>query len=262
MKYFSFIFYHLEIGDKRNIFKLTYCTDSNFNLERTAIIHQGWAKWSEWGPCSNLCGDGISSQLRRCLDVRCMGPNHRRRICNMQQCDNSTVRVNEAHCSTLDSFSYNNSSNSKMVSEKWIPTKSDAQCVLMCRSLKTGEVKELKKMTDGSVCSIDGYDKSVCVNGICQYVGCDGIVQSNARYDQCGICGGTGENCKHTIFQWKNTKQFSPCDATCGPKSYRVSISICENIRSGRVVPERLCAGQQRPRPVVEKCPHIICSSQ
>ncbi|VDM93238.1 unnamed protein product, partial [Onchocerca ochengi] len=97
------------------------------------------------------------------------------------------------------------------------------------------------------------------------HVGCDGIIQSNARYDHCGVCGGTGESCGRTIFQWKDTKQFSPCDATCGPNSkiftYRVSVSVCQNIRNNRIVPERLCADQPRPRPIVEKCPHIVCPS-
>jgi len=58
----------------------------------------------------------------------------------------------------------------------------------------------------------------------------------------------------------------------------RVSVSICVNTLSDRVVPERLCAGrnslschynihldteilpdQQRPRPHVQRCPHVPC---
>ncbi|VBB35301.1 unnamed protein product, partial [Acanthocheilonema viteae] len=204
------------------ILKTYYCINDDSNLER--IIHQGWAKWSEWGPCSNLCGDGISIQLRRCLDVRCVGPNRRERVCNVQQCNNISIHTKETHCSKLNSLPYdnnnnnnNNNSGSKLLPEKWIPLESTHQCIVVCRSLKTGKEQELEKMADGTECFIEGYNKSVCVNGICQYVGCDGIIQSNARYDPCGICGGTGESCKHTIFQWKDTKQFSPCDMSCGP---------------------------------------------
>uniref|UniRef100_A0A0R3RN16 ADAMTS_CR_3 domain-containing protein n=1 Tax=Elaeophora elaphi TaxID=1147741 RepID=A0A0R3RN16_9BILA len=179
----------------------------------------------------------------------------------MQQCGNISIQTKEKQCSKLDDFS-NDNNNSKLISEKWIPVESSHQCVVVCRSLKTGEEQELEKMADGTTCFIEGYNKSVCVNGICQHVGCDGIVQSNARYDPCGICGGTGESCGRTIFQWKDTKQFSPCDATCGPNTYRVSVSVCQNVRNERVVPERLCADQPRPRPIVEKCPHIVCPSQ
>ncbi|KAM3720843.1 Protein madd-4 [Dirofilaria immitis] len=245
-------------------FKQNYGFNDDPNLEK--IVHQGWAKWSEWGPCSSLCGDGISSQLRRCLDVRCVGPNHRERICNIQQCNNVSIQTKETRCSKLNILSNSdnndNDNNHELLSEKWIPVKSSHQCMVVCRSIETGEEEELEKVIDGTKCFIEGYNKSVCVNGICQHVGCDGIVQSNARYDHCGVCGGTGESCGRTIFQWKDTKQFSPCDATCGPNTYRVSVSVCENVRNKRIVPERLCADQPRPRPVVEKCPHIVCPSQ
>uniref|UniRef100_A0A915Q0F7 ADAMTS/ADAMTS-like cysteine-rich domain-containing protein n=1 Tax=Setaria digitata TaxID=48799 RepID=A0A915Q0F7_9BILA len=127
------------------------------------------------------------------------------------QCSNISIQSEESRCSKLNEVSnYNN----KMQPEKWIPMKSDHQA---CKE------QEVEKLNDGTSCFIEGYNKSVCVNGTCQHVGCDGIVQSNTRYDHCGICGGTGESCGRTIFQWRDTKQFSPCDATCGPNGEEFS---------------------------------------
>uniref|UniRef100_A0A915E493 Uncharacterized protein n=1 Tax=Ditylenchus dipsaci TaxID=166011 RepID=A0A915E493_9BILA len=42
----------------------------------------------------------------------------------------------------------------------------------------------------------------------------------------------------------------------------RVSVSVCVNTITQRVVPERLCADQPRPRPQLRKCPHIVCPAK
>ncbi|EJW78503.1 hypothetical protein WUBG_10588, partial [Wuchereria bancrofti] len=81
------------------------------------------------------------------------------------QCNNtSSIHSKEGHCSELNVIA----NNPKLLSRKWVPVESNHQCVVVCRSLKTGEEKKLGKMVDGSACLIEGYNKSVCVNGICQ----------------------------------------------------------------------------------------------
>lgn len=35
----------------------------------------------------------------------------------------------------------------------------------------------------------------MCISGICRKVGCDWAVDSKTTEDQCGICGGNGDNC-------------------------------------------------------------------
>uniref|UniRef100_A0A0N4U8S1 ADAMTS_CR_3 domain-containing protein n=1 Tax=Dracunculus medinensis TaxID=318479 RepID=A0A0N4U8S1_DRAME len=194
--------------------------------------------------------------LRKCLDLRCIGPDHRERLCNLQPCLAETSTSHEVNnkCSKLDLRTI------EVPAEGW--TAEVHECVILCRSLKTGMKRELEKVKDGVFCEKEGYNNSVCLSGKCQTVGCDGIIGSKARNDPCGICGGNGSTCSRAVFRWKDTNQFSPCDSTCGPNAYRVSVSVCENNRTGRVVPERLCADQRRPRPTVEKCPHIVCPTQ
>ncbi|MFH4979692.1 hypothetical protein AB6A40_006401 [Gnathostoma spinigerum] len=216
---------------------------------------QGWAKWSEWSSCSTTCGDGVSRQLRRCLDVRCAGPTHRERICNTKVCTRATD-FREDRCSKLNSFIQVNGSRKK---ERWIPVETAEQCSVDCYSLNTKEVNNFGNLPDGSLCRNEPHNISVCIQGKCTPVGCDGIVGSAAHYDPCGICGGEGDSCGFTTFRWRDSGQYSPCDKTCGPNSYRVSVSVCYNQRTNTVVPERMCGDQKRPRPVVQRCQHVVC---
>uniref|UniRef100_A0A183BNU2 Serine racemase n=1 Tax=Globodera pallida TaxID=36090 RepID=A0A183BNU2_GLOPA len=95
----------------------------------------------------------------------------------------------------------------------------------------------------------------------CRAVGCDDVVGSSAREDQCGVCDGDGSSCAGELFRWRDTGHFSPCDKSCGPNSIRVSVSVCVNIHTERVVPERMCADRARPRPQIRRCEHIVCPS-
>lgn len=47
---------------------------------------------------------------------------------------------------------------------------------------------------DGTPCNIGTND--MCINGICKQVGCDWIVGSATKEDQCGVCGGEGDSCQ------------------------------------------------------------------
>uniref|UniRef100_A0AC35G1V5 Uncharacterized protein n=1 Tax=Panagrolaimus sp. PS1159 TaxID=55785 RepID=A0AC35G1V5_9BILA len=187
----------------------------------------GFASWSKWSHCSKSCGNGIQYQLRRCLDVRCSGISSRHRLCNTEVCPNGSRSTAE------------------------IEYKED------------GSVKSFEtSLPDGSQCLLRDESSGICFRGKCENIGCDLIIGSNAKFDQCGICGGNGETCeKAIVFKWKDTQQFSPCDKTCGSNRYQVSVSVCMNTVTNRVVPERLCADQKRPRPYVKECPHIVCPS-
>ncbi|XP_037548481.1 A disintegrin and metalloproteinase with thrombospondin motifs 6 [Nematolebias whitei] len=49
---------------------------------------------------------------------------------------------------------------------------------------------------DGTRCQADSMD--ICINGECKHVGCDNILGSDAKEDQCRVCGGDGSTCEVT----------------------------------------------------------------
>ncbi|KAE9546097.1 hypothetical protein FO519_010691, partial [Halicephalobus sp. NKZ332] len=154
--------------------------------------------------------------------------------------------------------------NGSFSGDTWVPvTEPRHKCSLVCRSSRNGSVRDFEtSLRDGSKCEREQGVLGACLKGKCESLGCDFIIGSSARVDQCGVCGGDGKSCGKAIFVWKDTQQFSPCDKTCGPNSYRVSVSVCMNTITNRVVPERLCGDQARPRPQVRDCPHVVCPAQ
>ncbi|KAI1722523.1 immunoglobulin domain-containing protein [Ditylenchus destructor] len=220
----------------------------------------GWAKWSEWSSCSKSCGDdGIQFQLRRCLDMYCSGPPSRHRVCPEKPCPNDQAHQNDAQIECA----LRNRPPFGFLPDKWTPVTAINNCSLSCRSEQTGKIKHFGiSLKDGAKCKRSDTRHSACQAGKCQPVGCDRIIGSAARIDECGRCGGDGSSCAKKIFRWKDTLQFTPCDKTCGPNSVRVSVSVCVNTATDRVVPERLCADQERPRPQVKRCPYVVCPAK
>ncbi|KAL3097571.1 hypothetical protein niasHT_023371 [Heterodera trifolii] len=219
----------------------------------------GWSQWSEWSACTRKCGgEGMQFQLRRCLDMYCSGPSSRHRICAEKSCP-----PNDRSFSTHSAVAIECALRSSPENEL-LPVTSIQNCsALHCVSRRNGTVHTFgMALRDGTKCHLShGLPtvEAVCLHGKCRSVGCDGIVGSSARADQCGVCAGDGSSCADELFQWRDTGHFSPCDKTCGPNSIRVSVSVCVNIHTERVVPERMCADRVRPRPQVRRCEHIVC---
>lgn len=51
------------------------------------------------------------------------------------------------------------------------------------------------------------------LSGICYKVGCDWVVESDAKEDACGVCGGDGSACKTVLGSYsKDTTKQSGLD--------------------------------------------------
>nr|XP_023024406.1 papilin-like [Leptinotarsa decemlineata] len=78
---------------------------------------------------------------------------------------------------------------------EWVPyTKAPNQCELNC--MPRGErfyYRHASAVYDGTRCNDEKFD--VCVSGKCHPVGCDRMLGSSAREDQCRVCGGDGTSC-------------------------------------------------------------------
>ena len=80
------------------------------------------------------------------------------------------------------------------------------RCSLYCRVEHSSAYYLLaSSVTDGTPCSLSSDD--LCVAGSCVEAGCDRVLGSKARADQCSVCGGDGTTCRLTAGS-SNTSQY------------------------------------------------------
>ncbi|XP_071454258.1 papilin isoform X2 [Hetaerina americana] len=157
-----------------------------------------WGPWSEPSECSRSCGGGIAYQTRSCLELsedgssRCVGGLRRYYSCNIQDCPETSRDFRSEQCSQFDDVKFEGRHF------RWIPyTKAPNRCELNC--MPKGErfyYRHKRKVIDGTRCEEEKLD--ICVDGECLPVGCDMILGSDAKEDQCRECGGDGSGC-HTV---------------------------------------------------------------
>ncbi|KAJ8247597.1 hypothetical protein GJAV_G00248130 [Gymnothorax javanicus] len=152
----------------------------------------GWDAWGSWSDCSRTCGGGASYSLRRCLNGgNCEGRNIRYRTCSNRDCPADAGDFRAQQCSAHNDVKYQGHTY------EWIPVTDDptAPCALKCQARGHNLVVELApKVLDGTRCKTDSLD--MCISGICQEVGCDRQLGSDAKVDNCGVCAGDGSSCR------------------------------------------------------------------
>uniref|UniRef100_A0A8C2VJE8 ADAM metallopeptidase with thrombospondin type 1 motif 16 n=2 Tax=Chinchilla lanigera TaxID=34839 RepID=A0A8C2VJE8_CHILA len=160
--------------------------------------HGRWSDWSPWSPCSRTCGGGVSRRDRLCSNPKpshggkfCEGSARTVKLCNRQQCPQDSVDFRAAQCAE------HNSKRFRGRHYKWKPyTQVEDQdlCKLYCIAEGFDFFFSLSnKVKDGTPCSEDS--RNVCIDGICERVGCDNILGSDAAEDSCGVCKGNNSDC-------------------------------------------------------------------
>ncbi|XP_073348255.1 ADAMTS-like protein 2 isoform X4 [Pagrus major] len=169
-------------------------------------VFQWWGEWSSWSSCSRSCGGGVRSQERHCLIQRlsttqnvnssyCVGSPKQYQLCPNQLCPSPSVSFKQQQCSQFNSKAFGRRYY------QWIPlypadyiSISNKPCDLQCTTI-SGERQLLVPAHDGTFCRDTKY-LGVCIEGICQPVGCDGELYSSKTVDRCGVCGGNGTSCQ------------------------------------------------------------------
>ncbi|XP_070543141.1 thrombospondin type-1 domain-containing protein 4-like isoform X2 [Ptychodera flava] len=161
-----------------------------------------WGDWGPWSECSRTCGGGIAEQTRPCLRRKvgskffnvgqhwnCVGLFQQYKSCNTQKCPDSSSDFRQLQCEEFNDKPF----MGKLY--EWEPfLKAPNPCALNCRAKGYRfYAKQADKVIDGTPCQPGSDD--ICVNGQCKKVGCDGILGSNTKLDQCGICGGDNSQC-------------------------------------------------------------------
>ncbi|KAK2492449.1 hypothetical protein MC885_010158 [Smutsia gigantea] len=164
-------------------------------------------EWGPWGPyssCSRTCGGGIKSTARLCNRPEprnggrfCVGRRMKFRSCSTDSCPKGTQDFREQQCSDFDGKHFNINGLSPNV--RWLPKYSGIaikdRCKLYCRVAGTTNFYQLKdRVADGTPCGTETND--VCVQGLCRQAGCDHVLNSKARRDKCGVCGGDNSSCR------------------------------------------------------------------
>lgn len=160
--------------------------------------HGHWSDWSSWSPCSRTCGGGVSHRSRLCTNPKpshggkfCEGSTRTLKLCNSQKCPRDSVDFRAAQCAE------HNSRRFRGRHYKWKPyTQVEDQdlCKLYCIAEGFDFFFSLSnKVKDGTPCSEDS--RNVCIDGICERVGCDNVLGSDAVEDVCGVCNGNNSAC-------------------------------------------------------------------
>ncbi|XP_077980914.1 A disintegrin and metalloproteinase with thrombospondin motifs 6-like [Glandiceps talaboti] len=165
---------------------------------RPLAIDGQWGEWTSWGVCSRTCGGGVSTSERHCDSPRpahggkfCIGERKKYKSCNTDDCEPNSRDFRELQCSKYDNELFNNKYHT------WKPfTGSQVKkCALHCLAVNYHFYTEKSpQVIDGTRCSKDSLD--ICINGQCRHVGCDKMLNSEAKEDRCRVCGGDGSTCE------------------------------------------------------------------
>ncbi|XP_020651241.3 A disintegrin and metalloproteinase with thrombospondin motifs 16 isoform X1 [Pogona vitticeps] len=191
--------------------------------------HGQWSEWSRWSSCSRTCGGGISHRERNCTNPRpshggkfCEGSPRMLKLCNHQKCPKNSIDFRAAQCAEFNSRRF------RGWHYTWKPytqVEDQDMCKLYCIAEGFDFFFSLSnKVKDGTPCSEDS--PNVCIDGICEMVGCDHILGSSAVEDACGVCKGDNASCK--MYKGQFTKHLPT-------NQYYTLVTIPAGARSIRV---------------------------
>ncbi|XP_064569860.1 papilin isoform X1 [Zonotrichia leucophrys gambelii] len=188
----------MQKAEMKNLFlllMLATTSPSAFSGGRMKRQLDVWGSWGEWSKCSRSCGGGVSFRQRHCYSQRtegpssCVGPTRSYQSCNVQNCPEGSRDFRAEQCAEFDGTEFQGKKY------KWLPYYgAPNKCELNC--IPKGEnfyYRHKEAVVDGTTCEPGKRD--ICVEGVCQAVGCDNMLESVKKEDKCLKCGGDGSTC-------------------------------------------------------------------
>ncbi|XP_032220130.2 A disintegrin and metalloproteinase with thrombospondin motifs 6 isoform X2 [Nematostella vectensis] len=201
--------------------------------EGDGAMDGGWSEWSEnYSRCSRSCGGGVQYRERRCNKPQpknggkhCAGADREYKLCNVDSCSISEVDFRNYQCQEKDSQMFND----QYYNWEFKPSTLSNRCILGCFIKNTGLGFAFGNVVDGTDCSEGSPDK--CIMGQCKRVGCDGVIDSRAVIDRCGVCDGDGSSCTGVTDTANNTSSAQKKDALPhGGGLLVTAISVLKNL--------------------------------
>ncbi|XP_042565154.1 A disintegrin and metalloproteinase with thrombospondin motifs 16 [Clupea harengus] len=192
-------------------------------------VHGQWSSWSGWSSCSRTCESGVTYRERHCNNPKpmyggrfCEGPSRSHKLCNTKDCPPGNTAFRAVQCAEFNSKPF------RGWYFKWSPyTHVDDQdaCKLYCLAEGYDFFFALSsKVKDGTPCAPGS--PNVCIDGVCERVGCDRVLGSWAKPDVCGVCRGNNSTCK--VYRGQYNKQhrsnqyYSVVTIPAGARSIRL----------------------------------------
>nr|XP_056718448.1 A disintegrin and metalloproteinase with thrombospondin motifs 18 isoform X1 [Euleptes europaea] len=192
-------------------------------------VNGQWSIWSEWSQCSRTCGGGITYQERHCNNPKpqyggkfCQGSSRIYQLCNIQPCASTSPDFRAQQCAEYNSKPF------RGWYYKWKPytkVEEEDRCKLYCTAEDFDFFFAMSsRVKDGTPCSL--YRDDVCIDGICEQVGCDRQLGSKAVLDSCGVCKGDNSTCKffsgHYLTQHKTNDYYPVVTIPAGARSIEI----------------------------------------
>ncbi|XP_025963433.2 A disintegrin and metalloproteinase with thrombospondin motifs 18 isoform X2 [Dromaius novaehollandiae] len=192
-------------------------------------VNGQWSAWSEWSECSRTCGGGVTYQERHCNNPKpqyggkfCQGSSRIYQLCNYQPCPPNSPDFRAQQCAEYNSKPF------RGWYYKWKPytkVEEEDRCKLYCTAEDFDFFFAMSsKVKDGTPCSPNKYD--VCIDGICEQVGCDHGLGSKAVLDACGVCKGDNSTCKffkgQYLIQHKANDYYAVVTIPAGARSIQL----------------------------------------
>ncbi|XP_036391194.1 A disintegrin and metalloproteinase with thrombospondin motifs 18-like [Megalops cyprinoides] len=194
-----------------------------------SAVHGQWSEWSGWSDCSRTCGGGVMYRERSCNSPRpqyngkfCQGSSRLYQLCNTKVCEPNGVDFRAQQCAEYNSKPF------RGWYYKWKPyTKVEEEdiCKLYCIAEDFDFFFAMSsKVKDGTSCS--DHRRDVCIDGICEPVGCDQILGSKSTVDACGVCKGDNSTCKffkgQYLLQHRANEYYPVVTIPAGARSIHV----------------------------------------
>lgn len=180
-----------------------WCIKGECEDDGSAMIDGGWSDWVDTHSCTQTCGGGVTWKTRSCTNPvpqnggkNCEGSNKGSwEMCNTKPCPEGSTDYRLTQCQAFD--------------PKSVVHWGSDPCILECRrgsyATPRGRVK------DGTRCNSNPMSKDVCIEGVCQPVGCDMRLNSGVKYDHCAVCGGDSSTCSFVSGLYtENYRKWGP----------------------------------------------------